>query len=805
MLRCHHVNALRTSVGNAIATRATLSPQCTRTLHSLARATSLRPRPAQALPRPGLWRPLGDVKTYATGHKHHSDVNAQYTSTKLIPPKSQPPKEKKYDDDGLYAIAVGNRSVEYFNVNEHKVSRKAIDLELDWLSDRMSLANRVKRILSQGKVAFAAEMVRMATRRGLESTAAWNHLFEYCFRRNSARSAFRFYNDMKKRGVRPSEVTYTTMLSGLSNSKSTPEIDPVKTALNIYRSISSDKSGVELSIIHSNAMLTVCARHGDMDTLWGVASELPETGPASPGPVTYSIVLRAILNAMVWDVEKMPPKNVNSISARKAQGVTEAKRVWADIIYRWKKGDLQIDSQMVNSMTRVLMEGPGEYSSYEVLLLLNQTTGLPILAKAPQKVAYKKSQGVQKHANREEQELEDVPFVDEGELYRPPQETLEEEETGEGEVEEENLDDVFKPFPFASTGVSPLPVGNRELYRALEASAALTQGLGAAKAYWKHITKDMGLKPESTPIHAYLQILQGARSSRAAVDLMRDEVLPSGLVESDMFVTAMKSCRRDINNMNVVTHANELLGLMDQAFPIPNTVAIDVYMSLVTNILEKPLLLMSLNGFSVTQQRSGSLESLGHELRLKLQTMAVENLRPHVAKLEEAIEHGQTKFTKFKSKAESRQDGHVVPGNSIVTTLARLRYWMNPILKGNTKLIPKPALEDYKVLSQRLQKYSNVKVQGHFKSRIVFAPTEQQSQGEQQPQGESQSQGESQFQGEQQPQGEQQSQNELQSQGEQKPQGEQESQSEPKSQHEQQLQGEQQPQGEQQSKGEQQS
>ncbi|KAK1148620.1 hypothetical protein N8T08_008505 [Aspergillus melleus] len=765
MLRCHHVNALRTSVGNAIATRAALSPQCTRTFHSRASAISLRPRPAHVLPRTGPWRPLGDVKTYTTEHKDPLEANAQYTSTKLIPKKSQPPKEKEYDDDGLYAIAVGNRSVEFFNVNDNKVSRKAIDVELDWLSDRMSLANRVKRILSQGKVAFAAEMVRMATRRGLESTAAWNHLFEYCFRKNSARSAFRFYNDMKKRGVRPSEVTYTTMLSGLSNSKSTPDIDPVKTALNIYRSISSANSGVELSIIHSNAMLTVCARHGDMDTLWGVASELPENGPTSPGPVTYSIILRAILNAMVWDVEKMAPKNANSISARKEQGVTEAKRVWADIIYRWKKGDLQIDSQMVNSMTRVLMEGPGEYSSYEVLLLLNQTTGLPILAKAPQKVAYKKSQGVQKHANQGDQELEDVPFVDESELYRPPQETLEEEEAGEAgeaESEEENLDDVFKPFPFASTGVSPLPVGNRELYRALEASAALTQGLGAAKAYWKHITKDMGLKPESTPIHAYLQILQGARSSRAAVDLMRDEVLPSGLVESDMFVTAMKSCRRDINNMNVVTHANELLGLMDQAFPIPNTVAIDVYMSLVTNILEKPLLLMSLNGFSVTQQRSGSLESLGHELRLKLQTMAVDILRPHVVKLEEAIEHGRTRYAKFKSKAESRQDGYAVPGNSIVTTLARLRYWMNPILKGNTKSIPKPALEEYQLLSQRLRKYSNVKVQSHFRSRVVFTPTEQQAQGEPQSQSEEQPQGEPQSQGEPQPHGEPQSQGEQQ-------------------------------------------
>lgn len=529
------------------------------------------------------------------------------------------------------------------------------------------------------------------------------------------------------------------MLHGLSKAPPRPGFNPVEVALAIYRSISTSASDAKASIIHSNAMLSVCTRQGAMDTLWQIASELPEDGPGSPEATTYTIILQGIGDALARDVKMMSPDNTKSISGRRAQGVTEAKRIWADVVYRWKKGDLVLDNRLVDTMGQVLLKGPSDYETYEVFLLLNQTTGLPILAKQPPKVSYdtnraRLSGSFRERADQEEKDLEDVPFVDEGErLYRPPQPEAEiSEEEVEAEAEEENLDDVFKPVvpdesATGSEGPSHLPLTNRELYRVVESCSAMPQGLGIAKEYWKLITQDgskFKVKPDQRSFFGYLWILHASRASRAAVELMRDEIVPSGQVHPRMFFTALYCCRRDINNINVLKHANELLGLMDSALPIPYTEGMAAYAELITGLKKKPQLLLSLSGVADDLKRpGGSLESLGHKLRMKLQAVAIDNLLPHAIRLDNALERGRVRAPRHPFELEKPHKIDSLSGSRALSVLSSLRYWVHAVLDSRTlKDVPKQVQEDYNDMSRRLRKYSDREVQARFAGKIVSPP-----------------------------------------------------------------------------------
>lgn len=510
--------------------------------------------------------------------------------------------------------------------------------------------------------------------------------------------------------------------------------------MSIYQSISGPTSKVRRSIFHGNAMLSVCARHGDMDKLWQVASELPEEGPDSPGPATYTIILRAIQNSIIRDVKAMPPKDTKVIAARRAHGVTEAKQVWTDITYRWKKGELVLDHLMLDSMANVLVEGPDEYSIYEILVLLNQTTGLPILAKEPRKISYKTNSamplnGAQVGAYRKDMDLEeDVPFVDEGEtLYRPPKTGALEEE--EAEADEENLDDVFKPvFPDdPSSGViGPwhVPMTNRELFIVLKACSTLPQALGDAQDYWKLMVQDdskFKVQPDQRSYIEYLRILQRARASRAATELIRNEALPANLVRSEMFVSAFKACRRDIFNINVLKHANELLELMTVALPVPNIKALDIYYNLVSALLEKPQLLHSLNFVPEDDETINSITSLsalGLELRIRLKVTACEALRPHAFNLEQVLDHTEGRLAQSPYELAKPPRDEDFSALDAVIFLARFRGLVHNVLKTENAhlVVPRRNIRRYEIMELRMNKFcGDAGVRRKFKGKLVTA------------------------------------------------------------------------------------
>lgn len=80
--------------------------------------------------------------------------------------------------------------------------------------DRLHLAARVEETLKKDLVRHAYFMVINSIGVG-DTVPAWNELIRYYLKRNSWQIAFKFLNDMKKRGVNPSVTTYHSLFKAM--------------------------------------------------------------------------------------------------------------------------------------------------------------------------------------------------------------------------------------------------------------------------------------------------------------------------------------------------------------------------------------------------------------------------------------------------------------------------------------------------------------------------------------------------------------------------------------------------------------
>jgi hypothetical protein len=179
---------------------------------------------------------------------------------------------------------------------------------------------------------------------------------------------------MKKRGVNPDSFTYHHLLNGLANvPNATTSIMPL--AVKIYEQLQGNDK-IRPTIVHTNSMLSVCLRVGDMEQAWNILSSLPRGDSRdAPDATTFTIFLRGIRNRAKAVV--VAARNEKDGQPDVSEFIQDGRRAWAGALSRWQRGLLRIDEHLINAYLELLQTSPERSAHLEVFNLASQFYGLP--------------------------------------------------------------------------------------------------------------------------------------------------------------------------------------------------------------------------------------------------------------------------------------------------------------------------------------------------------------------------------------------------------------------------------------------
>jgi hypothetical protein len=372
-------------------------------------------------------------------------------------------------------------------------------------------------------------------------------------------------DQMKKRAQFPDSYTYTILLRGLSINAHHSGV--LAKALSVYHSLSAPNSRVEPSIIHTNAALRVCARAMDMDALWGVAGKIPEKGPQAANVVTYLTIINAVRQNLLVD----PPKGEteDEAAARRERGILEARRMWEDIIARWRNAELKIDEELVCAMGRLLLIGSRPRDWDDVLSLVEQTMDVPRLVprlgtveRTDAKLPNIRAPNTPAHLRYDDDHLAPGESPTRGDEFLAL--------TPQGVARA-----VSNPLTYARPGNNTLSIVQEACQKIVANKAA--------QEYWDLLTDPTtyDITPDLNNLHTRLRNLRQNRASAAVVALLEDDMVAKGIVpKPGTFRIAMSTCVRDKNNHNSLKNAGQILQIMLKTLPDADAKAAGLYAEL---------------------------------------------------------------------------------------------------------------------------------------------------------------------------------------------------------------------------------
>jgi hypothetical protein len=435
--------------------------------------------------------------------------------------------------------------------------------------------------------------------------------------------AYVYVPQMKKRAQYPDGHTFTILLRGLAWHTKYPT--SLQRALSLYHSMYAENSPVKPTIIHTNAVLKVCARAKDLDSLWGVAARMPKTGRNAPDAATFTTILNALCRIAKDTAQETDQSDSRSAAQEDnadlfQRAVLQGRRMWAEITDRWRSGEIRLDEDLVCSMGRLLVLSEAPRDLDDVLSLIEQTMGIPrqadraypgrmppstpagraLLSRSPQQPSFsgedrsldvasapESSLTPQELLSTSDEESTDIvpsshstdqPFASAGDDFVPGQE--------------------FNPIS-ASTHMAGYVVPSHSTLSLVVGACTRLHNIPAAQNYWGLLTSvPYSISPDTENYHTYLRLLRVQRASRLCVELvqeMRDGLgigAPvehserrgvkgeEGGVQAKTFRIAMNTCVRDINNPNVLQHASKLCRMMVDCLPSPDMRAFSMFLDI---------------------------------------------------------------------------------------------------------------------------------------------------------------------------------------------------------------------------------
>lgn len=333
---------------------------------------------------------------------------------------------------------------------------------------------------------------------------------------------------MKKRAQLPDARTYTIIFRGCANSTH-PKL-AVSEAVRIYHTMLTNER-LKPNTIHLNAVLEVCARAGDIDTMFSILHTVTN-GLRSPNNQTYTIVLNSLRPrpdlARRSDLAEEEVEENNKISIQKA------KAIWEAVIADWRKAKIFIDEELVCSMGRILLTGD-YHDNNNILPLLEQTMRLPRLD------------------------------LVEAELKSGDQ-------SKKGGARD-SAKDLTEPIPTTPSGYA---IPGKNTLSLVLTSLVATRKTTLGPKYWTLMTKKYGIQPDAENYHRMLKLLRVGKASTKTAEVIGH--MPPGFMAAKTFRIALSTCVGDNLNPNAFRNATSIFDAMVSNLRYPDAHAMRLYL-----------------------------------------------------------------------------------------------------------------------------------------------------------------------------------------------------------------------------------
>ncbi|EHK47277.1 hypothetical protein TRIATDRAFT_163421, partial [Trichoderma atroviride IMI 206040] len=392
--------------------------------------------------------------------------------------------------------------------------------------DPWKIAQYVENALAADRFEEALLLTKTAGK-DCQVVVAWNHLIGYLLGKQKLREAIKLYNDMKKRGQLPNVQTFTVIFRGCAQSQH-PKL-AVAEAVRLYNILLKDKR-LQPNSIHMNAVLNVCARAGDLDSMFLIADTANESTRA-PTSYTYTTILNALRFQAIRDgeVKDITPEQQ---AANLQKAVDRGKSIWTEVIDHWRQARLVIDEELVCCMGRLLLLAPKREDKREVLNLLQQTMSIPNLAQDTTMDAFQDS-----------------------------------------EMEKISVTGAAKKVP-STRAVYAIPSRNTLalVLTTLASSKLTTCGI----KYWNLLVRHYGIIPDNDNWLRMFGMLKVAKASAHASSIV--SLVPDEFIDAKHYEIAMETCVRDNINPNAIANSTRVLESMLERLPIPGLHALRMYL-----------------------------------------------------------------------------------------------------------------------------------------------------------------------------------------------------------------------------------